>query len=264
MIGNNHYEKSYMLENGARAGVAANIASKRFRITHAFKVVKIPEHMPDEIAGGFSINAQTAYSIVRKAKIKKGQRVLVTSAKSNTALSCINALRKTGAQVYAMTTSHQFTDRFYSLGVHKVISPSAITEGSESENPYKANLGFFDSVIDPFFNLHLPAAVTVLAPFGSYYTCGLVGDFAQDKDTSAAPVDMHAVMTTAIMKNLNICGNCLGLTQDLEQAVEDYAQGAFDHVVDSVYSAGQEGAFLTRTYMDRTRFGKVVYQYTGR
>lgn len=38
-------------------------------------------------------------------------------------------------------------------------------------------------------------------------------------------------------------------------------QGALAPIVDSVYAAGEEAAFLRRTYTDPERFGKVVYRW---
>lgn len=41
----------------------------------------------------FSLSAQTAYSMVRKANLNKGDNVLVTAATSNTSLSVIERLK---------------------------------------------------------------------------------------------------------------------------------------------------------------------------
>jgi hypothetical protein len=57
-------------------------------------------------------------------------------------------------------------------------------------------------------------------------------------------------------------GNCLGLTEDLEQACRDYCSGSLAVTVDSIFCNNQVGAFLERSYKATDRFGKVVYEYT--
>jgi hypothetical protein len=54
----------------------------------------------------------------------------------------------------------------------------------------------------------------------------------------------------------------LGLKEDLEGALADYAQGRFRFALDSVYGGDDAHGFLRRTYSDRTRFGKVVFKYS--
>ena len=51
------------------------------------------------------------------------------------------------------------------------------------------------------------------------------------------------------------------MTIDLEHALQDYAAGRFDVIVDSVFSGNQVADFFNRTYNSRDRFGKVVYRY---
>jgi hypothetical protein len=64
-----------------------------------------------------------------------------------------------------------------------------------------------------------------------------------------------------MLKNLQITGNCIGVTSDLQKAIEDFEGGALDVIVDSVFSGSQVSEFLDRTYNSKDRFGKVVYQY---
>jgi D-arabinose 1-dehydrogenase-like Zn-dependent alcohol dehydrogenase len=68
-------------------------------------------------------------------------------------------------------------------------------------------------------------------------------------------------LISVMIKNLHIIGNCIGLTSDLQAALDDYDRGTLKVAVDSVYSGHEVGAFLDRTYNARDRFGKVIYQY---
>ena len=57
-------------------------------------------------------------------------------------------------------------------------------------------------------------------------------------------------------------GNCLGTTEDLKNALQDYASGDLKVIIDSVFTGNQVGAFFDRTYNAPDRFGKVVYRYS--
>ena len=72
---------------------------------------------------------------------------------------------------------------------------------------------------------------------------------------------MRRVLWEAIQKNAQIIGTCLGLTVDLQQAIEDYTTGDLEVVIDSVYDGQQAGGFLDRSFNAGDRFGKVVYRY---
>jgi hypothetical protein len=65
----------------------------------------------------------------------------------------------------------------------------------------------------------------------------------------------------ALVKNLTIVGNCLGLGDDLLHAVADFDAGRFSAVTDSEFGGSQTAEFLDRTFNDRRRFGKVIFRY---
>jgi len=74
--------------------------------------------------------------------------------------------------------------------------------------------------------------------------------------------DYKDAIAHVMMNNLRVQGNCLGLTEDLVLALEDFSAGRLPVIVDSVFSGKSAGEFLTRSYTDADRFGKVVYQYS--
>ena len=55
--------------------------------------------MSDVEAAAFSLSALTANSIIKKANLKKGYKILVTSLFSNTSLSCLEILKGIAANV---------------------------------------------------------------------------------------------------------------------------------------------------------------------
>ncbi|MBN1219842.1 MAG: zinc-binding alcohol dehydrogenase family protein [Anaerolineae bacterium] len=264
VIGNGSYPKADV--EGLMGGLPTNHGSKEYQAFHWAKLMKIPPAMPDEIAAVFPIGAQTTYSMIRKLTLQPGENVLVTAAKSNTSLFAINALKNWPVNVYATTTSLRFEDELRQMGVKRLvqIDPQQATfVENETLKQIAAEIGGFDAVIDPFFDLHLGKVVPVMASGGRYVTCGHHDQYSDfiGKDFGHPRWEVGPAMTAAILGNLHFIGNCIGQTDDLRRAIDDYAAGKLHVGLDSTFSQGQVGAFFARTYNDPARFGKVVYKY---
>lgn len=264
VISDNHYTGSGV--GRVPEGVLTNNASKEFQIVHEDKLARIPDELPDEVAAAFSIGAQTTYSMIRKLAPRPGSTILVTAAKSNTSLFAINALRQHDVRVYATSTSRRHEEELRGLGVRELIvldsQPASLIE-HERVRRIVSEVGLFDYVFDPYFDLHLPMVVDVIAPQGKYITCGLRAQFQPGGGAAAEPraAELKGVLVPVMVKNLQLIGNCIGLTEDLEAALRDYAAGSLRVSLDSVYGGDEVGAFFERTYNSADRFGKVVYLY---
>jgi NADPH:quinone reductase-like Zn-dependent oxidoreductase len=267
VVANNAYPDSGVA--GLLGGLPGNMLSKELQVLHAAKLARIPDGMSDAEAAGFSIGAQTTFSMVRKLALAPGAAVLVTGGRANTSLFAIAALRALDldppARIYASTTSERSEIRLRELGVADVIridpSAAAFTADPAAQRVVREHAGF-DAVIDPFFDIHLAAAAAVLKQDGRYVTCGLydqTGHLVPHR--SPAPPPASGVMSLVMLNNLQIIGNCLGSTADLERALTAYSAGRFPVIVDSVFRDGDAAGFLDRTYNAPERFGKVVYLY---
>jgi NADPH:quinone reductase-like Zn-dependent oxidoreductase len=267
VIPNHQYPDSGV--KGVNPGIATNFASQRYQALHEVKLVKVPQQMPDEVAAAFSVGAQTTYSMLRKLELKAGGNILVTAAKSNTSLFSVNALRKYHVNVYATSTSMQFERELKALGVKGLmeVDPKAKSFlANERLRNLTSRIGGFDFVIDPLFDLHIGKVIDVMKPGGRYVTCGLYDQYSSitGKKFEYQGRDLSGIMTTALIQNIHLMGNCLGQRDDLTAAMDDFTSGAFGVVIDSVFSGEQVGAFFDRTYNARDRFGKVVYRYDDR
>jgi len=246
---------------GAHAGIPTNNASGEYLILHEDKVIAIPPSMDDDVAAAFSLGAQTAFSMVEKLALHGGEHVLVTAAKSNTSLFAIEALRERGVHVYATTTSGRHADELRARGVRQVFVVDAARQFVEHEELLDTAraCGGFHGVVDPFIDLHLHKVLPVMRDGGRYVTCGM---HDQRGLTPLAPTtDYYALLVSAIVRNITIIGNCVGLRPDLDRALAVYARGDMRVAVDSVFRGDQAGAFLQRTFDAPDRFGKVVYAY---
>ena len=263
VIGDNRYPSSGW--DGLAPGVPTNHASKEIQIFHQAKLLKIPDSMPDGVAAAFSLGAQTTYSMIRRLEMFEGANVLVTSAKSNTSLFAINALKKRNLNVYTTSTSKRFENELKRVGVKELVVIPSDCQSFVKDQGIAAvvnRCGGFHFVIDPYFDLHFSRVLDVMAVGGKYITCGLYDQYLSLIQKPAPPSDRTGrELVTVMFKNLEIIGNCLGLTSDLQEAVDDFNAGSLDVVVDSVFSGAQTSQFLARTYNSKDRFGKVVYQY---
>lgn len=264
VIGNNSYPFSGV--EGVVAGIPTNHGSKEYQVFHQAKLIKVPPEMPDPVAATFSIIAQTAYSIIRRLDITEGANVLVTSAKSNTSLFVINALKKHNVNVYATTTSMRFEQELKAMGVKRLIQIDPNSENWVVNNGVEEitkEIGGFDCIIDPFFDLHIGKLILLLYPGGKYITCGLYDQYSDlvGREFQYYGLTSRELLGYTVLNNIQIIGNCLGQTEDLQHAIQDYASGNVDVVIDSVFSGDRVADFFERTYNAKDRFGRVVYQY---
>jgi NADPH:quinone reductase-like Zn-dependent oxidoreductase len=247
VIGNGNYP--YSGYDNVRPGLPTNNTSKELDIFHFSKLVKVPISMPIEVAAGFSIGGQTAYSMIRKLCLQKGEKILITAATSNTSLFAINALRKLDVDVYAITTRAKYGERLKELGVKEVFVNNHDTK-SLQENP-AITKHKFNAVIDPLFDIYASTVIPLLDYEGRYITCGFNNQFSassKQKNKATPENNFLAIMKTAIGNNLNLMGNCIGHTQDLENAIRDYENGDLKVVIDSVFQEEQIEDFFNKSF----------------
>jgi NADPH:quinone reductase-like Zn-dependent oxidoreductase len=243
---------------GAFPGIATNAASRELQALSQAKLVPVPDGMSDEVAAGFAIGAHTAFSMVRRAAVTKGERVLLTSACSNTSLFALRALRRVGARVFATTSSVAGPALLDELGAERVVQ-LAERGNLEPVANLAGELGGFDAVVDPFPDVHLRQAVKFVRFFGRYVTCGLGAQGPAPADEPAG--ELHEILADAIVRNVTVIGNCLGSEEDLDAALAAWAAGELDVTIDSVHSGSAVGEFVDRAYNAPDRLGKVIYRY---
>ena len=268
VIGDNHYDMPFRLAQRDPArpiGIPSVQASRRSLLLHERAVVPVPSVMPDPVAAAFSLNAQTAYSMVRKLSPPPGAPILVTAGSSNTSLFLLSALCTRQAEVYVTTTCPRWIPRLRELGARAVFdvrrAPNALEEHAALRQAANAVGGFY-AVCDPFFDLYLRQSLPLVAPGGRYITCGLERQGPNaDGEGGSDPGEVAIAMQITLFRNLQLIGNCLGMSDDLALALRDYEAGRLPVVVDSAFGGEDAGPFLARTYTTADRFGKVVFRY---
>lgn len=237
---------------GVSPGIVTNHASRGWLVLHPDQLVTVPDRMGAEAGAAFSLGAQTACSMVRRAAVRAGDRALVLSGRSNTSLFLTRRLLADGVDVHVASRGPWDADA-------RRLLPGATFLDTASD-PWPDLARSFDAVFDPFFDLHVGQAVDALDFGGRYVTCGLQGQhraFAEDPKLPG----LGQVLTTAIVRNLSIMGNCIGQRGDLQDALALHARGVFDPVLDSTWDLDGGVSFVERSFADRGRLGKVVMTY---
>lgn len=244
--------------NGSMGGVPTNFASQGILLLEEDQLIKVPDCMPDEVAAAFSVSAQTAYSMVRKADLKEGDNVLVTAATSNTSLAVIERLKNRGVNVFGLSSkAEKYEKALCDMGVKRVMSlPDLLEKGDLNTSFIKTK---FDAVFDPFFDLYFDKLMPFMNFGGRYVFCGFYNQhpsfgFAENAKS------LHPLITKCITSNISLIGNCLGRKEDLIEAVSDYSNKYYVPPIDSVYTEDAILDFFTKSFVSE-RFGKVVYKY---
>ncbi|MGO4294257.1 quinone oxidoreductase family protein [Chitinophaga sp. RAB17] len=248
-------------------GLPTNWASKIFELIPAGKLIQVPDAMPDEVAAAFTIAAQTSYSMVNKARIKRGDRVLVTAGGSNTSLAILSILRnRTDIQVIVTTTSAATAEALTAEFEAKVLSVDADKQLHTNES-FLALSGTegFDVVFDPLMDVHFPSLYNRLNYFGRYITCGILTQHStmmkEHLYTDDPGFTLQQVLMYFMSRSISFIGNCLGTTADLEEAMRDYLAGKFSIKISDIFNTTAAQSFVDRTFVDRTNLGKVIFKY---
>lgn len=248
------------------SGVATNTASKQYQVFHKSKLIKIGPRIPVEVAASFSIGCQTAFSIIRRLSLNGKERILITSGTSNTSLIVLQILAKKYTNIAVLTSRESAVPMLRKLGAKEVILLKDRYNFDREQNfidSIKSN-GGFDIVIDPFADIYLVEIVKYINMFGKYITCGAYHQYTDNENVSRySPNQLIDVFTHFIVvNNLEIYGNCLGSSKDLEHALEAYENDEFDIQIDSIFNEGDLKKFVEMSFSDNNKFGKVVFKFS--
>lgn len=242
-------------ENG-KPGIPTNHGSKELEIIHSKKLIKLPKKFPVNIASGLGIGTQTSMSMIKKANIKDGNNILVTSITSYTSLFLLSILKNYNCNVYGLSYSNN------EIKTVKATFPfiKEIYPFKENSIPKKIK---FDIVFDPFSDTYFPYLLLnkKLNYNCKYITCGFF-DQSSEKKIAAKAFKLPLLLSHIILGNIHLIGNCLGSTEDLEDGVK-LLNNENSIPIDSVFYSGDNiDDFILKSFnIKKNRFGKVCYIY---
>lgn len=204
-----------------------------------------PDFLPFEEAAAFPLVFLTSYTmLIRRAKIQKGETILILGAGSGVGSAAIQIAKLYNCRIIATGGDEKKLQLAKSLGADYVINHSAeiihkrvkeITDGLGADI-------VFEHVGEATWNSSLKS----LRRGGRLVTCGT---------TTGADVSIN--LRHLFIKNLSILGSTMGDRKAFGEVVEWLAQGKIKPVVDRVFSMS-EVAKAHVHIENRQQFGKVV------
>ena len=192
-------------------------------------------------AAAFPLTFLTAWRMLTtRARLQKGEKVLVVGAGGGVAVAAISIARHLGARVFATSRSDAKRERAIELGVE------AAFDSSEFSKPVReASGGGVDVVIESVGPATINDSMRALAPSGRLVVCG-----------STSGVKAEIAMPRLFWGQLDMLGSTMGNASEFEAVLKALDAG-LRPVVDQVYPLDEVEAALTR--LDAAeQFGKVV------
>ncbi|GAA5963942.1 hypothetical protein JCM21900_004078, partial [Sporobolomyces salmonicolor] len=228
-------------QTGGRGTFAEYIA------VSAEEVIACPKHLSDDDAAAVPLGALTAYrAVFTKAKVQKGDNVLITGIGGGVAILALQLCVAVGAHVWVTSSSEDKIKKAVELGAKGGLNykdaswPKTFAAHLPSSRPY------LDAVIDsgggPIAN-----QVARLIKDG-----GIVSCYGQ---TSGKPVEIGMPF---ILKNAEFKGSTMGSREEFFSAIRFIGEHEIQPVVDTVLD-GLEDAEKGFELMKRGgQFGKIV------
>lgn len=153
---------------GERLGAQTDLLN----ITEAF-VVKKPSNITHEEATAFPIVFLTMKHVFDKARVKKGEKLLIQTAAGGTGLIAVQMAKELGAEIFATCGSQEKLDYLRGVGVEHLIN---YREEDFAEKILSLTGGYgVDVVINTLSGDAIQKGLDILAPNGRYMEIAMTG-----------------------------------------------------------------------------------------
>jgi NADPH:quinone reductase-like Zn-dependent oxidoreductase len=219
------------------------------------ELVKVPVQnlvpLPDGIdfvrAAAFPLTFVTAWHmLVTRARVARGEHVLVVAAGSGVGQAAIQVARLHGAQVTATAGSDAKLEQARRLGASEVIHHHK--EDIAAAVKRLTNKRGVDVVIEHVGEATWAKSVRALARGGRLVTCGATTGPKGGLD-----------LTALFSKQLSILGSYMGTKGELLQAARHFFAGELQPVVDCTFPLAEAGRAQQRLEQSE-QFGKIVLE----
>ncbi|HWB93019.1 MAG TPA: zinc-binding dehydrogenase [Puia sp.] len=206
-------------------------------------LVEKPAHLSWEEAAGLPLAGITAFrSVVVRARVQAGERVLITGVGGGVALFALQFAVALGAKVYVSSGSGVKLDKAMAMGA---------SGGVNYRNPGWAQslrqlAGGFDVIIDGTAGPSVNDLLDLAAPGGRVVFYGATLGNASD-----------VLVRRIFWKQLNVLGSTMGSPADFAAMTTFVSSHGLRPVVDSVFSA-EDGAAAFARMEEGQQFGKIV------
>jgi NADPH:quinone reductase-like Zn-dependent oxidoreductase len=213
-------------------------------VVPAANLYELPAAYPLERAAAAPLAFLTAWrGLITRARLQRGQSVLITGASGGVATAAVQIARMVGAQVHAVTTA-EHVERVRALGAAFVYDRDAVDFSREvwRETDKQGVDVVFDSVGAATF----PQCVRSLGRGGRFVVYG---------GTSGPQVELD--VRPLFWKQLDILGTTMSNHQEFEAAMDAVVAGRLEPVIDVVWPLDRIGEAHDRLERGE-QFGKIV------
>ena len=210
-------------------------------------LVPLPDTIPFVDAAAFPLTFMTAWHmLITRARLQRGEDVLVLAAGSGVGQAAVQIARLTGARVIATAGSDAKLERARALGADEGINHH--TQDIAEEVKRLTGRRGVDVVVEHVGAATWAKSVRSLARNGRLVTCGATtgGD---------AGLDLLALFS----KRLSIIGSYMGTKAELIRAAQHFFAGRLKPVIDRTYPLAEAAAAQQRLE-ESGQFGKIVLE----
>lgn len=214
-------------------------------VVPAVNARSIPRDKPVEQAAAFTLATLTAWRmVVTRARVKKGDNVLIWGIGGGVALAALEIVRSIGAIAWVTSHSDEKLALARGLGAENLLNYSTTDVGKEIR-ARTAKRGV-DVVLDTVGEATWPQSLGALGKRGRLVTCGA---------TSGPMVQMD--VRRLFWNQWDIMGSTMGNEAEFDAITKEYRAGHFTPLVDSVFDISQGRQAFERLQSGQ-QFGKIV------
>jgi NADPH:quinone reductase-like Zn-dependent oxidoreductase len=205
----------------------------------------IPRDKPVEQAAAFTLATLTAWRmVVTRARVKKGDNVLIWGIGGGVALAALEIVRNIGAIAWVTSHSEEKLALARGLGATNLINYTTTDVGKE----IRARTGKrgVDVVLDTVGEATWQQSLGALGKRGRLVTCGA---------TSGPIVQMD--IRRLFWNQWDIMGSTIGNDAEFDAVTSEYRAGRLTPLVDSVFDISQGRQAFERLQSGQ-QFGKIV------
>lgn len=216
-----------------------------FAVVPAANLRHLPDGVSFETAAAGALVTVTAWrALFGRGGLQAGERVLITGGSGGVSTMAIQLARHAGAEVFALTSGAENTQRLTALGAHHVMDRTAGTV----KGLFQATMGArgVDLIVDSVGAPLWPALIRALAPGGRLVNYGATAG-------PEATVDLRHLF----WKQLSILGTTMGSPAEFTRAMEMLFQGHIAPIVHA--SVSLDGVRDAHAQLEEGHvFGKIV------
>lgn len=212
----------------------------------AKNVFKLPEGFDMSLTAAAPLVYQTAYAmVVTKARLKKGETILVMGAGSGVSMAAIQIAKHIGATVITTASTCQKCQKATDLlQADQVIEYT--TESIKDRIKEMTNKSGVDVIIDHVGGRQWGTLIQSLKNGGRLVTCGATDGYTPE-------IDLRHVF----FRQLNIMGSTMASEEDFLSVMQLIFDGHITPIIDQIFLL-DDAASAHQYIEDRNVFGKVL------